>query len=33
MCGKSRGINANNKFKGQFIYENLTIQNNLIHAK
>ena len=26
------GINANNKFKGQFIYENLTIQNNLIHA-
>ena len=32
MCGTSRRNNANNKFKGQFIYENLTIQNNLIHA-
>ena len=26
------GINANNSFKGNFIYENLTIQTNLIHA-
>lgn len=26
------GIKANNNFKGSFIYENLTIQNNLIHG-
>ena len=26
------GIKANNTFKGDFIYENLTIQNNLIHG-
>ncbi len=26
------GIKANNYFKGSFIYENLTIQNNLIHG-
>ena len=26
------GIKANNIFKGDFIYENLTIQNNLIHG-
>ena len=26
------GIKANNTYKGNFIYENLTIQNNIIHA-
>ena len=26
------GINANNTYRGQFIYENLTIQNNAIHS-
>ena len=26
------GINANNKYRGQFIYENLMIQNNVIHS-
>ena len=26
------GIKANNTYKGDFIYENLTIQNNLIHG-
>ena len=26
------GIYANNKFKANFIYENLSIQNNLIHG-
>lgn len=26
------GINANNTLRGQFIYENLMIQNNVIHA-
>ena len=26
------GINANNLYKANFIYENLTIQNNLIHG-
>jgi GDP-L-fucose synthase len=26
------GINANNTYRGQFIYENLQIQNNLIHS-
>ena len=32
MCCKSRGIKANNNYKAQFIYENLAIQNNLIHG-
>jgi len=31
-AGKVGGINANNKLRGQFIYENLMIQNNVIHA-
>ena len=31
-AAKVGGINANNIFKGDFIYENLTIQNNLIHG-
>ena len=26
------GINANNTFRGQFLYENLQIQNNVLHA-
>ena len=26
------GIFANNKYKADFIYDNLTIQNNIIHA-
>jgi len=26
------GINANNKFKANFIYDNLSIQNNIIHS-
>lgn len=26
------GINANNSFPAEFVYENLTIQNNIIHA-
>ena len=26
------GIKANNTYKADFIYENLTIQNNLIHG-
>ena len=26
------GINANNTFKAEFIYNNLAIQNNLIHG-
>ena len=30
-AAKVGGINANNKFKGQFIYENLQIQSNIIH--
>ena len=29
-AGKVGGINANNKLRGQFIYENLMIQNNII---
>ena len=29
---KVGGIKANNQFKGEFIYDNLTIQNNLIHG-
>jgi GDP-L-fucose synthase len=30
--GKVGGIKANNKFRGEFIYDNLTIQNNIIHG-
>ena len=30
-AAKVGGINANNTFSGQFIYENLQIQNNVIH--
>ena len=26
------GIYANNKYRGRFIYENLQIQNNIIHG-
>ena len=33
MCAaKVGGIKANNKFKSEFIYENLSIQNNIIHG-
>lgn len=31
-AAKVGGIVANNTYKGQFIYENLMIQNNIIHA-
>lgn len=31
-AAKVGGILANNRYRGQFIYENLTIQNNLIHG-
>ena len=31
-AAKVGGIFANNRFKGEFIYENLQIQNNLIHG-
>ncbi len=31
-AAKVGGINANNKFRGEFIYENLAIQNNVIHG-
>jgi GDP-L-fucose synthase len=31
-AAKVGGILANNVYRGQFIYENLTIQNNLIHG-
>jgi len=31
-AAKVGGINANNSFPAQFIYENLAIQNNIIHA-
>ena len=31
-AAKVGGILANNNFKGDFIYQNLTIQNNLIHG-
>jgi GDP-L-fucose synthase len=31
-AAKVGGIKANNDLKGNFIYENLTIQNNLIHG-
>lgn len=30
-AAKVGGINANNKYRAQFIYENLQIQNNIIH--
>jgi GDP-L-fucose synthase len=30
-AGKVGGINANNTYKAEFIYDNLMIQNNLIH--
>ena len=30
--GKVGGIKANNKFRGEFIYDNLSIQNNIIHG-
>lgn len=30
--GKVGGIKANNKFRGEFIYDNLCIQNNIIHG-
>ena len=31
-AGLVGGIFANNKYKADFIYDNLTIQNNIIHA-
>jgi GDP-L-fucose synthase len=31
-AAKVGGINANNKYRADFIYENLSIQNNLIHS-
>ena len=31
-AGKVGGIHANNKYKAEFIYDNITIQNNIIHA-
>lgn len=31
-AAKVGGINANNKYRADFIYENLAIQNNLIHS-
>ena len=31
-AAKVGGIQANNTFRGQFLYENLMIQNNIIHA-
>jgi GDP-L-fucose synthase len=31
-AGKVGGIYANNKYKADFIYDNLSIQNNVIHA-
>jgi GDP-L-fucose synthase len=31
-AGKVGGIYANNKYKADFIYDNLVIQNNIIHA-
>lgn len=31
-AAKVGGIQANNTYRGQFLYENLTIQNNIIHA-
>jgi len=32
IAAKVGGIQANDKFRGQFIYENLMIQNNVIHS-
>ena len=31
-AGKVGGIYANNKYKADFIYDNLAIQNNIIHS-
>ena len=31
-AGKVGGIYANDKYKAEFIYDNITIQNNIIHA-
>ena len=31
-AGKVGGIHANNKYRADFIYDNITIQNNIIHA-
>ena len=31
-AAKVGGINANNKYRAEFIYENLAIQNNVIHG-
>ena len=31
-AAKVGGIYSNNKYKGQFIYENIIIQSNLIHS-
>ena len=31
-AAKVGGINANNEYRGEFIYENLAIQNNIIHG-
>ena len=31
-AAKVGGINANNNFRGEFIFDNLSLQNNLIHA-
>ena len=31
-AAKVGGINANNKYKADFIYDNLSIQNNIIHG-
>ena len=32
LAAKVGGIKANDKYRGQFIYENLMIQNNVIHS-
>ena len=32
VAAKVGGINANNTYRAQFIYENLMIQNNVIHS-
>ena len=32
LAAKVGGIQANDKYRGQFIYENLMIQNNVIHS-
>ena len=31
-AAKVGGIQANNTFRGEFIYDNLSIQNNIIHG-